>query len=38
MATFVVHLKISPSDYRSLTVGERDAIVREFNRANRKRR
>lgn len=34
---FVVHMRMSPTDYRALTVGERDAIVKEFNRANRNR-
>lgn len=35
---FVVHLHISPSDYKALTIAERDAIVQEHNRANRRRR
>ena len=37
MATFVVHLRISPSEYKALTLAERDAIVREHNKANRRR-
>lgn len=27
MASFVVHLKMSPSEYKALTVMERDAIL-----------
>lgn len=29
MASFVVHLGMSPTEYFALTLGQRDAIVRE---------
>lgn len=35
---FVVHMRMSPTEYKALTLLERDAIAREFNKANRKRR
>ena len=38
MAAFVVHMRMSPTEYKALTVLERDAIAKEFNRANRKRK
>lgn len=28
MASFVVHLGMAPSEYKALTLGERDAIAR----------
>lgn len=38
MATFVVHMHMSPTEYKALTLMERDAIAQEYTRANRKRR
>lgn len=32
MAKFVVHLGMTPTDYRSLTIAQRAAIVAEANR------
>lgn len=33
----VIHVGISPAEYWALTLGERDALVEEMNRAKRKR-
>lgn len=37
LAMFVVHLGMSPRDYWDLTVEQREAILREANKRNRKR-
>lgn len=36
MAQFVVQLGITPTEYRQLSIRERDEIVRELNRRNRR--
>lgn len=36
MADFVVKIGIAPSEYKALTIGERQAIIRAHNRANTK--
>lgn len=35
LATFVVTIGLSPSEYWALTVLERDAIIRQFNDNNK---
>lgn len=37
LAWFVVNLGLSPADYWQLTVGQRNAIVTEANKAARRR-
>lgn len=37
MALFVVNIGLSPSEYRELTITERDALLTEFKRVNTKR-
>jgi hypothetical protein len=37
MAAFVVAFNLSPKDYYEMTLGERDAIIHEYTRVNRKR-
>ncbi|MCU1530124.1 MAG: hypothetical protein JWP75_3887 [Frondihabitans sp.] len=36
LATFVVHLGVSPTDYWALTITEHAAIVKEFNATRRR--
>jgi|GEM_PF-5175505 len=36
MAKFVVAVGITPDQYRALTLGERDAIMRAYNAHHRK--
>jgi hypothetical protein len=36
MAQLVIALGITPADYAALTLGERDAIVRELNKRRRR--
>lgn len=38
MASFVVSFHMTPKDYYELTVEEHEAIVRAWNKANRKRK
>jgi hypothetical protein len=37
MATFVVAFNFSPKDYYEMTLAEREAIIKQHTRANRKR-
>ena len=36
MGRFVVNLRMSPADYYALTLDEREAIVEQWNQANRR--
>jgi len=36
MALFVVHLGLSPTEYYKLTGYERDALIKAYERANKK--
>lgn len=38
MATFVVHLRMTPDQYYALTVEQRQAIVKEWNTTQKRRR
>ncbi|WP_129590675.1 phage tail assembly chaperone [Sanguibacter massiliensis] len=37
MAQFVVHLHLRPDDYWALTPHERDALIDEFNRSQKRK-
>jgi hypothetical protein len=36
MAAFVVHMGLSPTEYRSLTFYEREALIKEHNKKGKK--